>query len=159
MGKLAKIFAREAIGRKVGAGLFNDGGRNAGAIVGGDFDPGEGAGLRGPEAVKEAGGLGRGGHEPERAAVGGGVEHGEKGVPELFGEVGGFVDDEEFGAVAADGFGLVGQGENARAVGEGEPLLRTRGGLIEVAKEARRDAEELFSLARGGGFGARRGRQ
>lgn len=108
-----------------------------------------------PGFVEEAGLFVGGGEDPE-AALGGG-EHGDEGDDEVFGDAGGFVDDDEVGAGDADDvIGDVGEADDAGEVGEDEGVLvdAVRGeGDGEVAEEGFGFAKPFGGLGEGAAGG------
>jgi hypothetical protein len=108
-------------------------GGDARAVVPGDADFVKGAAAL-PFVVEPAALTERRREDDEPALADG--EHGPDGAIEVVGDAGGLVDDDEVGAVTADGFLDAGHAEDARAVGELDAQLRFVVGFERAADGA-----------------------
>src|SRR6476469_1761677 len=118
VGELAEIFLTEPARGLGTAFLVEKSRRDAGTSGSRYADVEPLRGGRGADLIEKAAFAGRGAEEPEGAA---GREHGEHGVIEVVGDIGGVVDDEEGGGgKAAEAGGIAGDADDAGAVAQGE---------------------------------------
>ena len=138
--ELAQIFLREVARSESPAFLFEETCSNAGAIGGGDAEPGPAISAIGPFVVEEAALAVWSTQEPQASAAHG--EHGTEGAIEFVGNAGGFVDEHQRNRrESAHGGFDAGDADDAGAVGKSE-----RDFIIAIA--ARFDAQFAEKKAR-----------